>query len=66
MDATFPLVLHPRDLPLWRLIVALDDAERTLGPDSDTARVLACAIQERLRSRTPSPGPSPQEVAHAS
>ena len=34
------------DLPLWRLLVALDDAERTAGPDSPTARVLARAIRE--------------------
>jgi hypothetical protein len=43
--------LHPRlsDLPLWRLLVALDDAERTAGPDSPTVRALARAVQERLR-----------------
>jgi hypothetical protein len=44
------------DLPLWRLIVALDDAERTAGPDSPTARVLARAIQERLRQGRARPG----------
>lgn len=38
------------DLPLWRLLVELDDVERTVGPDSDTARLLARLIQERLRS----------------
>jgi hypothetical protein len=45
--------LHQRliDLPLWRLLVALDDAERVDGADSPTARVLARAIQERLRAR---------------
>lgn len=44
---------HPRlsDLPLWRLLVALDGAERVAGPDSPTARVLARAVQERLRDR---------------
>jgi hypothetical protein len=39
------------DLPLWRLIVALEDAERTVGPGSSTARAIAKAIQERLRQR---------------
>jgi hypothetical protein len=38
-----------RDLPLWRLLVALDDTERTAGPQSQTARVLARIVQERLR-----------------
>jgi hypothetical protein len=44
--------LHMRlsDLPLWRLLVALDDAERTAGPGSSTARALARVVQERLRS----------------
>jgi hypothetical protein len=37
------------DLPLWRLIVALDDAERTVGPDSPTALTLAQALRQRLR-----------------
>jgi hypothetical protein len=40
-----------RDLPLWRLIVALDDAERTAGPGSATARALAHAMRERLRQQ---------------
>lgn len=44
-----PLQLH--DLPLWRLLVALDDAERTVGPDSPTARALARVIRERLHGR---------------
>jgi hypothetical protein len=37
------------DLPLWRLLVALDDAERVAGPNSPTARALARAVRERLR-----------------
>jgi hypothetical protein len=43
--------IHMRlsDLPLWRLLVALDDAERVSGPDSPTARTLARTIRERLR-----------------
>jgi hypothetical protein len=47
--AAEPPYLRLTDLPLWRLIVALDDAERTVGPDSQTARVIARVIQERLR-----------------
>ena len=38
------------DLPLWRLLVSLDDAERKLGADSPTARILAEEIQRRLKS----------------
>jgi hypothetical protein len=38
------------DLPLWRLLVMLDDAERTVGSDSPTARVLAGEVQRRLRA----------------
>ncbi len=54
MNATPPP--HPRlsELPLWRLLVALDDAERVVGPNSSTARVLARVVQERLRDRRPS------------
>ena len=29
------------DIPLWRLLVMLDDAERVAGPGSTTARTLA-------------------------
>jgi hypothetical protein len=47
--STFPLALRIHDLPLWRLLVALDDAERTVGPDSPTARALARAVRDRLR-----------------
>jgi hypothetical protein len=36
------------DVPLWRLLVALDDAEHTFGPRSETARTLAEAVRERL------------------
>jgi hypothetical protein len=35
-------------LPLWRLIVLLADVERTVGPDSETAREVARMIAERL------------------
>ncbi|HKI38263.1 MAG TPA: hypothetical protein VKA46_40790 [Gemmataceae bacterium] len=49
--------LHRRlsDLPLWRLLVALEDAERTAGPDSPTARALAHAVREKLRQEPPEP-----------
>ncbi len=43
------------DMPLWRLLVALDDAERTVGADSPTARVLARAVREKLRQEPPEP-----------
>jgi hypothetical protein len=42
------------DLPLWRLFVMLDDAERVAGSDSETARVLARVIRERLHQEPPS------------
>jgi hypothetical protein len=45
------------DLPLWRLLVALDDVERTTGADSPTARILARAIRDRLRGRSQLPSP---------
>jgi hypothetical protein len=48
------------DIPLWKLLVALDDAERSLGPKSDTTRVLARHIQERLRKER-----QPQEARRA-
>jgi hypothetical protein len=65
MDTATPS-LHPRlsDLPLWRLLVALDDAERTVGADSPTARVLARAIQDRLR-RTSNIAVTKKEGDHA-
>jgi hypothetical protein len=56
---TLPLRLS--DLPLWRLLVALDDAERAAGPGSPTVRVLARAVQERLRQEPPG---HREETAH--
>jgi hypothetical protein len=35
-------------LPLWRLLVALADAERAMGPDADLTKKLAEAVQQRL------------------
>jgi len=43
------------DLPLWRLLVCLDDIERTAGPDSETAKALSRIILARLRGRKTSP-----------
>jgi hypothetical protein len=37
-----------RDLPLWRLLVALADAERTLGPADTMTRQIAEVVQKRL------------------
>jgi hypothetical protein len=45
------------DLPLWRLLVALDDAERTTGANSPTSRALARAVQDRLRQGRTEPRP---------
>jgi hypothetical protein len=51
------------DLPLWRLLVELHDAERYYGPDSPTARTLARPVRERLADEEP---PRPQrEVSRA-
>jgi hypothetical protein len=62
--ATLPLTLRLSDLPLWRLLVALDDAERIAGPDSETARIIARHVQARLRDERNSPERPPfaQEV----
>jgi hypothetical protein len=52
------------DLPLWRLLVALDDAERAFGPEAPTTRVLARTVQDRLRQN---PDEHDQEAtSHAS
>lgn len=44
-----------RDVPLWRLLVALADVENTVGPNSSTARTLASEIRERLKPARPAP-----------
>lgn len=56
---TAPLTLRLDQLPLWRLLVALADAERVAGPDSPTARALAREINHRLT------GPNPSDAAGA-
>jgi len=38
-----------RDLPLWRLLVALADAERAFGPTDPMTRNIARTVEERLR-----------------
>jgi hypothetical protein len=38
-----------QDLPLWRLLVALADAERAFGVDHATTLAIASAVKERLR-----------------
>jgi hypothetical protein len=43
------------------LLVALADAEREAGPDSETARVLTRAVREKLRQETTEP-PARREV----
>jgi hypothetical protein len=55
--------LRLSDIPLWRLLVALDDAERAFGPDSSTARALAGVIRERLGQEPPEQS-APREVCH--
>jgi hypothetical protein len=50
MNGTHPLAMKLIDLPLWRLLVALDDAERVSGSGSPSARALALAVRERLRA----------------
>jgi hypothetical protein len=51
------------DLPLWRLMVLLDDAERTLGADSETARTVAHIIQQKLKGQKRDSADEP-EVRH--
>lgn len=41
------------NLPLWRLIVAMADAERLNGPDSPTVRQLAEELTRRMRLPIP-------------
>ncbi len=55
-------IVRLSELPLWRLIVMLDDAERLLGPDSDSARAVARAISSRLRESLSQPAALAQEA----
>jgi len=42
-------------LPLWRLLVMLDDAERMVGPSSESARAIATVVQAKLRDQPSRP-----------
>jgi hypothetical protein len=50
---TKPPTLRLDQLPLWRLLVALADAEHVAGPNSGTARVLAREVRRRLSTASP-------------
>jgi hypothetical protein len=39
------------DLPLWRLLVALHDAEEVAGPDSESAEIIRQEMIRRLDRR---------------
>jgi hypothetical protein len=55
METTISLTTRLSELPLWRLIVALHDAERVAGSASPTARILAREINRRLNAHSPKP-----------
>ena len=70
--ANTPGMSHPppsidriEDMPLWRLLVLLDDLEREVGPSSSTTRQVARLVQERLKTGRAVSAPA-AEVAHAS
>jgi hypothetical protein len=44
-----------KDEPLWKLLVMLDDVERSLGPGSDTARCFVRLIEDRMRQERRQP-----------
>lgn len=50
---THPTANRLSDVPLWRLLVYLDEAERSVGADSQTARALATEVRRRLRDEPP-------------
>ncbi|CAN5544525.1 hypothetical protein BH11PLA2_BH11PLA2_25180 [soil metagenome] len=52
---TKPITLRIDQLPLWRLLVALDDAERVSGPNSSTTRTLANELRRRLNAMPAAP-----------
>jgi hypothetical protein len=55
------------DQPLWKLLVALDDAEREFGPASGTVKVLVRMIRDRLQQerRRSAPQAAPGGVPRA-
>jgi hypothetical protein len=60
MDANTPTPRRVSEWPLALLIIALDDAERCLGPRATTTRTLAHALQDRLRGNRPTPTERPK------
>jgi hypothetical protein len=57
-----PALPRLSDLPLWRLVVALHDAEDLAGPDSESARLIRRAIIDRLSDGPPPRPPDGEEV----
>lgn len=55
MGQSFPAPERLDELPLWRLIILLADAERELGPSSPTTRLVARLVGERLRGEDAKP-----------
>jgi hypothetical protein len=45
---TQPRPIPFAELPLWRLMVFLHDAERDFGPEAETTRIFARMVRERL------------------
>jgi hypothetical protein len=41
------------EIPLWRLLVMLEDTKRSVGSNSEAARILSRAIQERRKAAKP-------------
>ncbi|MBP3956707.1 hypothetical protein J8F10_15640 [Gemmata sp. G18] len=41
------------DIPLWRLLIHLDDAESRLGSSADSVRILTAEVQRRLQQERP-------------
>jgi hypothetical protein len=60
MNAAPPRPRYLSELPLWRLLLALDGAERVAGPDSETARILSRLIADKLRADPPAAAPPGQ------
>ena len=50
MRAAQPQHDRLESMPLWRLLVLLEDVEREQGASCSTARVIARIISERLKS----------------
>jgi len=59
MDEKPPQPPRLCDLPLWRLLVALADAERAFGPTNLTTLRLAEAVRKRLADQAAAPEGAP-------